>query len=200
MTPEDMRMLSRGGRAVSRSVGVTCLHVRHDVGLMFFLVGLFLAGVTSTVTLRWQALVIWPLWGGLQIFTRRRRRDRSPQEAWLQGSVLSVRRGDALRRCDLATARTAALGGNVAMSGERPYYALTVQDGRTGGKVRYVMRTDAGDHLGPGDLRALADAFDSGPQPTEAAQVMAARLREIADHGREIPSSERVDWSHRISH
>jgi hypothetical protein len=116
-----------------------------------------------------------------------------PQRAWLDGAVLVVERGDAVRQCDLAAAsevtlRAGRLDGFLvlrayeAASGD-PSVALAVRFQR---RQQLLIRPDA--------LRLLAEAI--GSRPGSATHV-ARELRGMADaEDRRNPPR---DWSLRAS-
>ncbi|MGI5171442.1 hypothetical protein ACQEU3_44545 [Spirillospora sp. CA-253888] len=195
----DKRVLGRQRRPTQRSIGTSVAQVWNDVGLALFLVVLLFPAVLWTVALRWQAIVVWGVWAGLLVYARRRWRDRPAQQAWLQGTTLVVRHRGQTRRCDLPTTRTATLSSTAAARGEAVFPVLNLRDRASGAKVRCVLRTEAGAPLETDDLLAVADAFEAGSPSTEPAQAMAGRLREIARYGRELSSSERVDWNRRTT-
>lgn len=199
MSPPGRRELGSDDRCIRGSAGVAFRQGWNDFGFVLFLFVLFIAAVGGTIGLRWEAFLVWPVWCGLLVFAGRRWRDRAAQNAWLEGAVLSVQTGRRVRQCDLATTRRARLGSNVTARGDPGFLVLNVQDATTGIKLRYVLRTAGGHPLPADDLRVLAEAFELGT-PSSSAHSMAARLREIAQYGRELGSSERIDWSHRTGH
>lgn len=186
-----LRVLGTGDPAARRPVEWT----HHEVGLGIFLFVLPIVALEATLALDWQAIVVWVAWGLLAAKAGRWWWRRRPQEAWLEGSVLSVRRGGSVRRCDLATVTTADLVTSIFAEPTPSFSELRV--GRKKTELRYVLKTADDEPLPAADLRALAKAFENGPKPAEAALTVAARLREIAQYGHERPWSERVDWSHR---
>ncbi|MBO2462509.1 hypothetical protein [Actinomadura violacea] len=182
------------GRAAQGAADTGPGKALNDLGIGLFLLLLGVACAAGTLGLRWEALLVWPPWAALLVFALRRRRDSLPQRAWLQGTVRRIEDRSGVHECDLAAATEARLGSTTVMRGEPSFGVLTSRDALTGDRVRYVFRGEDGRPLKPDDVRALAEALDAGPQkPT------AARLREIAAHGREPTSAERVDWSHRIT-
>ena len=129
---------------------------------------------------------------GLSPPRTRRSRRWLPQQAWLDGTVLVVERGQHVRRCDLAAASDLTLGaarldrflvlrayeGNAA----DPAVALAVQFQ----PEQLLVRPDG--------LRLLAEAIGSRPgSPTHVAR----ELRGLADA--EEQRHPPVDWSLRTS-
>jgi hypothetical protein len=106
---------------------------------------------------------------------------RRGHEAWLAGSVLTVRRVFGLRRFDLASAKI-AIGSVPGRGRRRPF--LLVHDPNPGHTVRLKLFYGSG-LLPPAQLFALADAiapdhdYTSGTTRYRARQV-ALRLRELA--------------------
>ncbi|MFC6881329.1 MULTISPECIES: hypothetical protein [Actinomadura] len=200
MSPGTRRELGSGGLEARPSAGSAFAHAWNDVGFTLFLVGLFAAVVGGTIGRQWEVILGWLLWIGLFAYAWLRWRDRTPQRAWLDGTVLTVRTGQRIRRCDLATARSVRLGSTVTAQGDEAFSVLQARDAVTGVKVRYVLRTVSGHRLPAEDLRILADVVETGSRPATSAPALAAKLREIAQYGRELGSSERVDWSHRTTH
>jgi hypothetical protein len=116
-----------------------------------------------------------------------------PQHAWLNGTVLVVERGHAVRQCDLATAsdvtlRVGRLDGFLVLrayegTSEDPSVLLAIQFQR---RQHTLIRPDA--------LRLLAEAIGSRQgSPTHVAR----ELRGMADT--EERRNPPVDWSLRTS-
>jgi hypothetical protein len=186
-----LRVLGAGDPANRRPVEWS----HRDLGTAVFLVLLPVVALGATVALHWEAVIFWAFWIVLMAKAVRWWRGRRPQEAWLEGSVLSVRRGGSVERCDLATATVADLVTSVFAEPGPSFSVLRV--GEKGAVLRYVLKSSDDRALPAEDLRVLAEAFTSGPRASKAAVDVAARLREIAQYGHERPWSERIDWSHR---
>ncbi|MFI0451371.1 hypothetical protein ACH34W_38600 [Actinomadura sp. 6N118] len=170
------------------------------MALTFIAAFAFICGVVGTINLRWPVLVGWPMFGLTLTYAVFRWREWMRQYVWLDGSLLSLTRGRKEVRCDLSSVRVAKVEANLASRGEPSLPVLKVQDAESGDTLRYVLRTDAHQPLSAGDIHALADAFETAPQPSPAALATASRLREIAQHGLEpSPTLTPVDWSHRVS-
>ncbi|MBO2445498.1 hypothetical protein J4573_00180 [Actinomadura barringtoniae] len=193
MADKTLRVLGNGDPANRRPVEWT----HHEVGFIVFLVLLPIFALAATVSLEWHALVFWAVWSPFLVKALGWWRRRRPQEAWLEGSVLSVRRGGTVKRCDLATVQRADLVTSMFAEPQPSFSELRV--GQKKVELRYVLKTAEEEALSAGELRALAEALESGERPSEAARSAAARLREIARYGHERSWSERVDWSHRVS-
>ncbi|MEW2352187.1 hypothetical protein [Spirillospora sp. NPDC029432] len=171
----------------------------NDVLLPIFPAVLLVACVGTTIGLEPGALLLWPVCAVLSAYTVARRRDQSLVEAHLDGTVLSVRRGDRTHHCDLSATGDVRLGTNITAGGDPGFYALSLRDTGTGKRFRYVLRTDDAHALSSEDLGLLAAALEASPPSHAKAHQVAARLRRIERDGHEKSSSETVDWSHRIS-
>jgi hypothetical protein len=116
-----------------------------------------------------------------------------PQRAWLDGTVLVVERGGAVRQCDLAAAsgvtlRARRFDGFLVLRA----YEGTSQDPSVALAVRFQRRQQL--LIRPDALRLLAEAI--GSRPGQAAHV-ARELRGLADaEDRRNPPR---DWSLRAS-
>jgi hypothetical protein len=123
--------------------------------------------------------------------------DFVPQQAWLQGSVLVVRRGQREHRCDLATAEILQLGRTMppltrGYTDAVPVLRARQQD--SGPVVRLVLRGDGLGILPAAQLLLLAEAIESGPPRGGKAEMVCRRLRSLADRQKPPPV---LDWSFR---
>lgn len=149
----------------------------NGLGAVVFLFLLLVVGVITTVQLQRTAFLAWGLFLFVGLISLAGGREQTSQDAWLEGTVLTVRRKGAERSCDLADVRTASLGFTSAGRGEPPFMVVRAVDDRTDVRVRYVMRTGKGHALNVEEMRMLADAFDAAPDDARQAHSIADQLR-----------------------